>query len=155
MTGLVIESVIFTVLVLILITLIIEEKRLKKMKLQPAKVTGAWKGAERRAHIRIDTILSIKYSINHEKKNSLSKNISCGGILIQLSEKLSESTPLRLDIHLPDTERPVFARGEVVWVKDLPHIDEAGRRIFDTGVKFTWMHPKDRERLDKHITGLL
>lgn len=158
MAGLVIQLLILAILLLILLTIFIDEKRLKTTKSPTAKLTGYWNGAERRTSIRIATILQIRYYVedkSHQLKTSLTKNISSGGILMQSNEKLFPPTRLFLDIFLPNTEKPIIARGEVVWVQELPHMDEIGKRVFDTGIKFVSMNSKDREKLDQHIKNLL
>ncbi len=146
------------VLALTLIVLFIDEKRHQSTSSPTGKMTGYWDGAERRVNVRIAAILRIRYSIVKrpgQNKDSFSKNISAGGILMQLNEKLSAPTLLFLEIFLPNKERPVMAEGEVVWVKEILQMDERGRRIFDTGVKFVSVDSKDKEKLDNHIKNLL
>ena len=155
--GLIIQFLILAVLLLVLIALFVDEKRLKLVTAQGGKLTEYWDGTERRRAIRIKTILHTRYSIDKkpEQKRSLSKNISSGGIQMQLNEKLSASTPLALNILLPNSNKPVSLKGKVVWVSEINQQDESGRRVFNTGIEFVMLNPKDRERPDKHIKGLI
>lgn len=157
--GLAVSLIILVILVFILITLFTDEKRMKAAESVNGKMTEYWNGPERRKSVRIDAALKTKYSVdknpNQSKNDTLSKNISLGGMLLQLCEKLYPSTLLLLDIFLPDDKIPVIAKGEVVWVKELPDLDESGRRTFDAGIKFTSINPKDKERLDKQINYLI
>lgn len=151
MVGFIIELIVLAILLLILICLFLEEKHLKQARQLAGKLTGSWDGIEKRTSIRVDTVLNVKYTVNNLNKKSVSKNISRGGILIQVSEKLNKSIFLFIDIYLPNEPKSISAKGEVVWVKELTDLDEAGRRVFDTGIRFVFMHPKDSLKLNKHI----
>jgi len=158
MLILLVSLFIIIILVLTLITIFKEEKRRESANAPTGRIMGYWSGAERRASIRVDTVLKTRYSVEkkpNQKKDSLSKNISMGGILIELSEKLAAPTLLLLEIFLPDDEKPVTAQGEVVWVKDIQKTDKSGRRIFDTGIKFVSMDSQNKDKLDKHIKSLI
>ncbi|MBL7069728.1 MAG: PilZ domain-containing protein [Candidatus Omnitrophica bacterium] len=155
--GLFVVILILSILLLILAALFVHEKQAKSAKSPIGRMTEYWDGPERRQSRRVRAILPAKYSIDHKprpKKESKSKNISTGGILIQLNEKVLPATQLLLDIILPEDRKPVTARGEVVWINDLPETDETGRRLFDAGIKFTSMSPSDKERLNKHIEDI-
>jgi c-di-GMP-binding flagellar brake protein YcgR len=155
--GLTVSLIILSVLVLIMMTLLIDERRHKPAKSSNGKLTGYWDGVERRASVRIKSVLKAKYCVHKktdQKKATISKNISLGGILMQLSEKLFPATLLLIDIFLPSENSPITAKGEVVWIRELSHLDESGRRVFDAGIKFISMNQRDKERLDKHIKGL-
>jgi len=150
-------TLILCILLLILATLFVHEKQVKSAKSPTAKLTGYWDGPERRQSVRVKAVLPTKYSIDHKprpKKESKSKNISTGGILMQLNEKVPPASQLLLDIILPNDKRPVAARGEVVWINDIPQMDKTGRRQFDAGIKFTSMSPGDKERLTRHIEDI-
>jgi len=152
----VIELLVLAILILILMTLFADEKRLKTAKSPTGKMTGYWDGPERRESVRIDIVLSIRYSIDktpNQSRNSVTKNVSTGGILMQVEEKFTTPTLLILDIVLPNGEKPIAGKGEAVWVKELSDMDQRGKRLFDAGIKFTSMSSGDKERLNKHITG--
>ncbi|NQT06770.1 MAG: PilZ domain-containing protein [Candidatus Omnitrophica bacterium] len=158
--GLILQLTILAVLVLILLTLFIDEKRLKAAFSPNSMMTGYWNGTERRTSIRIDTVLNAKYCIDKsypkkERLDIVSRNISHGGILISLREKLPTSTILTLDIELPDNQRCASIRGEVVWVKETSQPDDEGRKLFDTGIKFVTFRPEEKEKLDRHIKSLV
>ncbi|MFH1753356.1 MAG: PilZ domain-containing protein [Candidatus Omnitrophota bacterium] len=155
--ALVISFVILWVLVVILIMSLMNDRRLNKAKPNDGKMTGYWTGAERRASVRVKTALQAAYAVdkasNHENE-TVSKNISLGGILMLLYEKLHPATLLALDIFIPGSKSPIMAKGEVVWIKELSGLDEIGRRMFDAGIKFVSMAPADKEKLDREIKNL-
>ncbi len=153
--GIFIEFLILAILIMILITLLIDEKRLKLEKSPAGKMLEYWPyGKERRCSIRVSTILSTKYSVETNNKYTIINNIGNGGILMQSNEKLIPSTCLCLDIILPNRKKPISAKGEVIWVKELPHTDEMGKRLFDAGIKFLSMNNMDKDTLDRHIKDL-
>ncbi len=156
--GLAISVVVLCVLGVILITILVDDRRLKKTKPNNGKMTGYWNGAERRANVRVETSIKTAYAVEKNplpKNDTLSKNISMGGILMQLYEKLYPSTILLLDIFLPNSKEPIIAKGEVVWIKELSALDEIGRRTFDAGIKFVSMDPRDKDKLDMEIKNLV
>lgn len=155
--GLVISFVVLWILVVMLITIMMDDRRLKRAKPNDGKLTGYWNGAERRADVRVKRSLKAAYAVEKNslrKNDTLSKNISLGGILMQLYEKLYPSTLLLLDIFLPDNKEPIIAKGEIMWIKELSTLDEIGRRTFDAGIKFVSMNPRDKEKLDREIKNL-
>jgi len=156
MLGLCVQFLLLVILILILVALFLDERRLRKIKAASGMMTGYWNGSERRTSCRIPVALKTTYSIEkkgHLKKDSISINISKGGILLELQEKLPLSALLMLSIDLADGKDGVSAEGKVVWVKGLQDLDSSGRRLFDTGIKFIFMEPKERERLDNYLAA--
>ncbi len=155
----IVALLILAILVLILLILFEDEKRVKKSKTPSGKVTGVWNGSERRASIRVPVDLRTRYYVDTRSstymENTRGKNISLGGILLELYEKIYPQTMLMLDIFLPEERIPIPARGEVVWIHELPAPDGTGRRSFNAGIKFTRMDNKDKERLDSTLKGLV
>ena len=114
--GLTIQIGFLLLLFLILATLVMQERRLGVAKTSSGKMRGYWDGQERRKDVRINTALAAKYSvepITQSKTKTVSKNISMGGILLELSEKLFPPTQVLLDIFLPNENSPIAAKGEV------------------------------------------
>jgi len=154
---LLIVTIVLFLLLFILVTLFAHEKSVKTNRLPSGKMKEYWSGSERRRFKRVDTALHTKYSIDHAprpKSDSKSKNISLGGILLELNEKIFPATKVILDIFLPNIEKPINARGEVVWVTEVPGADNLGRKNFNAGIKFLSMSPHDKDRLNKHVEDL-
>ena len=89
-------------------------------------------GAERRQHPRIDvkTIVNFSVVIPAYEVGS-TKDISQGGICLEVKRKLSVGTILRLDFDLPgDKPEHIEALGRVVWQR--PKEDGT----YSTGIKF-------------------
>ncbi len=103
---------------------------------------------ERRKYIRVQAPITVTYKLSGKKivtHKTVTKDFSEGGIRIPVYEKLKAGTPLKLHIEIPSDTIPVFAQGEVVWIKALS--TKEGREIYDAGVKFTQMQASDKERM--------
>jgi c-di-GMP-binding flagellar brake protein YcgR len=70
-------------------------------------------------------------------------DISLGGVRIYSDDTLDPGERLELDLFLPD-DTTLSAKGEVMWVKELP---EGSPARFDIGVRFDQMDEHDRSRL--------
>lgn len=108
-------------------------------------------GQERRKHERITYHAPCRYEICSdempsqilESGTSYIKNISLGGLLIELVKSISVNTRLDLEVILPTTPRPIRAQAQVVWIKKK---DEDENR-YDVGMCFTEINPEDREKI--------
>jgi c-di-GMP-binding flagellar brake protein YcgR len=70
-------------------------------------------------------------------------DISLGGVRIYSDDALTLGERLDLDLFLPD-DTTLSAKGEVVWVKELP---EGSPARYDVGVRFDKMDAHDQSRL--------
>jgi hypothetical protein len=62
---------------------------------------------------------------------SLAGDISEGGVRIRVQEFIPLRTVLTLKIHLNNPVRTLPVKGEVVWVREVPHSE-----VFDVGIRF-------------------
>ena len=69
--------------------------------------------------------------------------VSLGGLRIYADDAPKAGDRLELELFLPD-QTELVCTVEVVWVDDLP---EGSPARHDVGVKFVFIHPTDRERL--------
>ena len=70
-------------------------------------------------------------------------DVSLGGLRIYADDPPKAGDRLELELFLPD-QTELMCTVEVVWVDDLPDGSPARH---DVGVKFVFIHPVDRERL--------
>lgn len=149
------EIVIIFVLVIALISLILEEEKIKKSKVPRGIVKEYWSGQERRQYLRINTSFIVKY--NTEKKSGIKlngrmKDISSDGMRLLTNEKLVKGALLLLEFDLPDIKGVINAEGKVIWADGkFNERDEIGRRVFNTGIQFISIRPEDRSRLVTYI----
>lgn len=152
-------------LLIVLVMLYQDESRKRKLSRKSARLNRFWAPAhsatgtekERRKSVRINTEIDVLYeSISNTKapkQFSKSRNISVGGINLALNEKLFLGTRLQMQLNIPQSLRPVFVQGEIVWVKEisLRFTKEKRERFFATGIKFTQMKPEDEDALRSFI----
>lgn len=142
-------------LIMILLTLVIDEKRKRMQNMHLVKLKGYWNGGERRNAIRLNISLEVKLVIDDRIASVKSSDISSGGIRLLLDEKIAEGTSLRLEIKLPAENHLVKTNGEVVWTKESKE-DEAisAKRLFNTGIKFFQFQDSGDKRLFNFIHNL-
>ena len=109
---------------------------------------------ERRKYIRLEYPFLVKYKPHvgpvPENDLSMTKNISAGGILFEVKERLNISEVLDLVIDVPSSDKLIEATGKVLRIGKL---DSKGR--YDVGVKFIDIAKGDMEWLEKHVKFLI
>jgi hypothetical protein len=58
---------------------------------------------------------------------------------------------LKLEISLPHEDKPLVAKGKVVWVEKLTIISAESYVSYDCGVEFVDIAPQDLESINRHI----
>ncbi|MDD5681047.1 MAG: PilZ domain-containing protein [Candidatus Omnitrophica bacterium] len=97
---------------------------------------------ERRVYPRYKASLGIKYKTPATEGISWVSDVSRGGLRLFLSDKIFEiGNVLQLEISLPGDTAPIFAKGNIAWVKN----DEAG-------INFNEVKQDDINRII-HYTG--
>jgi c-di-GMP-binding flagellar brake protein YcgR len=79
-----------------------------------------------------------------EKTKSFTQDISLGGVRIMISDPLPLKTPIELEIHLSENSPPLLVRGDIVWQY---YSKIAGQDCYETGIEFTQIDFKDREKI--------
>ncbi|MBN2097804.1 MAG: PilZ domain-containing protein [Candidatus Omnitrophica bacterium] len=108
---------------------------------------------ERRRYVRLKTCVEVKYTVIGKPGGiqSLTKNISAGGLCLTTDEKLSTETPLQLELKLPDLKDTIRALGRVVWQKNFESGGKEPKIYFDTGIEFTGISDFDRFNINRYI----
>ena len=155
MIILAIEVLCVIILGIILMTVIIDEKKNHTRKMRMVKLEGYWSGTERRSTARLNVSLEVKYSINGKISDTRSINISARGVGLLLDEKIKEGTILGLEIKIPREERIVKVTSKVVWSRESPEDEKnSTKRFFNTGLRFFKFQKNDAKRLFDFIHGL-
>ena len=149
------QIVIIVVLVMALVLIMKEENKARQARVSQGTVKEYWDGQERRKTLRINTSIIVRYSVEKKQEarlNGRMKDVSQGGMRLLVNEKLSQGTLLLIEFHLPETKDIIESEGKVVWTSgDFEDRDQAGRRVFHTGVQFVNINPEDRNRLFDYI----
>ena len=106
---------------------------------------------ERRAGARIRAYRPVRLRLLRSPRllETLTKDLSVGGVCCITSTPFPVSTLLNLELILSSGEAPVSARGRAVWFRNIPHSDQ-----FDVGVSFSEIQEDDRQRLSAYLKRL-
>ncbi|MFC1576463.1 PilZ domain-containing protein [Candidatus Omnitrophota bacterium] len=155
MIILAIQALCILVLIMIFATLIIDQKKNHSREKRLVKLQGYWDGSERRTTERLNISLPVKYNINGIASECKSMDLSARGIRLLLDERLETGTSLLIEIQLPEQERPVRAKGDIVWMKESTADDTASeKRLFNTGIQFSSFYNSDAKRLFNFVHSL-
>jgi Tfp pilus assembly protein PilZ len=106
---------------------------------------------ENRKFVRIEWPVVIKYKTTEEppaQDQIVGKDISEGGARFVVYERLTKGTKLDFQLEVPFDSMPIFAKGEVAWIKKVGDEDS---KIFEAGVIFKGDRHKDQTRLKMYI----
>jgi c-di-GMP-binding flagellar brake protein YcgR len=109
---------------------------------------------ERRRFVRLDTRLPVTYRVlpSDETKQSVTKDIGGGGVCVFVRDPLTPGTQLRIEIAVPDQERPIAFTGEVAWCEPYEIIGKTQReRSVEAGVRFAQIDPKDQQAIMRYV----
>lgn len=79
-------------------------------------------------------------------------NISRGGLFIRSDEPLPLGAEISLVLHLPGSDRSLFATGRVIWNYDVEK--KTSRVVAGSGIRFVGMTASDRTALESYLAGL-
>jgi len=106
---------------------------------------------ENRKFVRIEWPVVIKYKTIEEPRTQdqiVGRDISEGGALFIVYERLMRGTKLDMQLEVPFDSMPIFAKGEVAWIKK---IGEENSKTFEVGVVFKGLSQSDQKRLKMYI----
>jgi hypothetical protein len=119
-----------------------------------ANPEGGWMGAERRRFPRIGSRLTtfVKFLDTGKVVRVLTEDVSAAGVRFVTEGLLEPGTTLELEMKLPDLDRPMTCRAEVVWSQ----VREGPRKSYEkplaaVAVKFVEIDPKTRSLLLHYV----
>ena len=150
---LIIELLVITILIMIMITLVIDETTIRKRAKHLVRLKRYWDGKERRRVSRHNVTLDVNYSINHAFKNTKTKDISTKGLGLLLEEKFEKKTPISLEIKIENTKEPIKAKARVMWSREAVEDEKySPKRLFNTGLKFLrFTDPAHEKKLFEYV----
>lgn len=114
-----------------------------------------WGGFESRKFPRVksDCTLTIQNPSEDTKLDLVTENIGTGGICVILNQALPKFSKLRLTLDLTDGSNPISCDARVVWsVSSRDSMTD--KTIHDTGIEFTDLAPRDRDRIERLVKSL-
>ena len=112
---------------------------------------------ERRLYERISIPVKLAYEVKNRPKilkESVSKNISGGGICLSLSEKLLPRTELIMKVELGNADRIFMLKGVVVWNRGVEIIEKKEHVVYyDTGIELIEADPININKIISYFYG--
>ena len=154
----IIGVILIILLIVVLWICVKEEHRHRKERTPIGRVQYFWYGQERRQNERISLVFRARYRVvkngKRDQKESLTDNLSIGGLKLLIYEKMRAGDEIDLEIDVPPKEL-LKCRGKIIWVKEIHQEErgkeELGKRSFLIGVSFTQLSPQVLERLKSFI----
>lgn len=106
---------------------------------------------ENRKFVRVEWPVVIKYKTIEEPSahdQIVGRDISEGGARFIVYERLMKGTKLDFQLEVPFDSMPIFAKGEVMWIKK---IGDDNSKMFEVGVVFKGVSQNDQKRLKMYI----
>lgn len=114
----------------------------------------SWSGAEKRRFVRAN--FPCKIIIHTPKENTITtktENISAGGVRVIISEELAISSMVDLELFV--NNKTISCKGRVVWMVPNKNLSPEETNIYDTGIEFYQISPKDREAIKQLVKSIL
>ena len=108
-------------------------------------------GQERRRYERITYHAPCRYEVGSGKRiskllesgTSFVKNISLGGLLIEMMKQIDIDSLIDLEVVIPTAKEPIRAQARVVWVNRV----EENEDRYDVGMSFTSISLDDKDKI--------
>ena len=106
---------------------------------------------EKRRYKRAGSALSIQYKnlrkINDPAGESLSRNISEGGVCFQTSKFISLACRLIVEISIPTSLKPIKAISKVAWIRKISSGDQ-----YELGNQFLEISKEDKSIITDYVS---
>lgn len=105
---------------------------------------------EKRRYIRTDTsipmTLHLKVGREAKELQSITRNVSATGIMIEAGEQLPLDAEVKIDLDTPDSPNPVHCNGKVIWSSPT---SEGGK--YNSGIAFTSIEEDNKNTFLKFL----
>ena len=112
---------------------------------------------ERRKFVRLDTRVKVEYNVieaAESKLNSVTKNLSQGGICLFLDSFINKDTLLALKLSLPEELEPLQATGKIVWIDRFKLGGKDAQEQYEAGVEFVEIANEDSRLYPRNPYGV-
>lgn len=115
--------------------------------------------ADRRRFPRLSLDVELRYGVLHKgsagEKEARGKNISAGGVCMVILEKLEVGTLMKLEFSLQDSEKPIVAKGRIMWIEENDMYSTEIHRFYDCGIEFVDIRSQDQKTITQLVMRLL
>lgn len=105
--------------------------------------------SQRREYPRFGVDLDVSLGSDHNFYAGFIENMSAGGVFVATHAVKPVGEHLEITIHLPDTEEPVRAVGEVRWVREYSETSDVPPGM---GVRFVELSPGSQEAIERFLS---
>ena len=105
-----------------------------------------------RQHPRYEVSIPAECSTRQVFFSNKVRNISRGGLFLRCERPLPLNEEVSLVLHLPGTEKGIFATGRVVWGHDIAA--GSADAVAGSGIRFVGMTASDRVALETFLGGM-
>ena len=100
---------------------------------------------DKRRSLRLEAFLEGNFQCADGRKGLIMlTNFSRGGVKAALNRSVARGETIALEVWIPASIIPVFAVGEIVWIKKKA---KEWTYSYDAGVRLTQIEPEDRQRI--------
>ncbi len=106
---------------------------------------------EKRRFVRIEWPVVVQYKTLEEpftQDQTVGKDVGEGGVSFVVYERLAKGIVLDIQLQTPFDSLPIFAKAKVVWIRNVGELHE---KVFEVGVGFIEVEPRDQKRLKVYI----
>ncbi|MFC1806961.1 PilZ domain-containing protein [Candidatus Omnitrophota bacterium] len=109
---------------------------------------------ERRRYIRSDTAVPLTLFLSNaavtEGIQTVTKNISSTGIMVEVDEQLPLGAEAKLELNTPGGSNPVHCSGKIVWSNRLGETDK-----FHSGIEFVKIEEDNKNTFLKFLCDII
>ncbi|MFC1703260.1 PilZ domain-containing protein [Candidatus Omnitrophota bacterium] len=113
---------------------------------------------EFRRLLRANAVLKVSYKVSKAlvvEGIAYSKNISSTGINIIMPHALEKGDRIEMHIHVFEKERPVLAKGKIVWQSSCAYVPTSKKKYYSTGIQFSYMSSEDAIKTSDFVRDVL
>jgi len=103
---------------------------------------------EQRRHPRVLCVLPVRIIVRgrYQLLETLTKNISLGGLKCLTPAEKPVGTPVSIEIGLGMRQEPLFSQGRIMWMERVPYSEQ-----FYIGVEFDQLSPRNSTLLSVYL----
>lgn len=110
---------------------------------------------EHRRYLRAAAPVTVTYTVTEQPRlteRTVGEDISVSGARLRVFDRVQAGTILSLEMQLPFDSLPIFAQGQVAWMRPAGGF---GRGPYELGVRFQRLAEIDKRRLSQYIDAHL
>ncbi len=119
---------------------------------------AGWQGLERRQFPRVNYPCLVTVRQESEEIDAFlthTENLGTGGVCVIFKKGAKLFSEVDLELDLLDMEKNLRCKGRIVWSIKTETKSPTKMIVYDIGIEFSDLDPKDQERITKVVTQLI